>query len=375
MNIATVESVDNPMDTRHFHRRLFDATRELFPGDGVVVCAVSGGADSMALLHGLHRLRALRRCGWRLHAAHLDHHLPHDSATMMRLVVDTAATLGLPCTTGDIDVPALARQTGESIEEAGRKARYGFLKHVAREAGSRVIAVAHHADDQAETVLHRILRGTGLRGLRGMPASRLLDRETGARLVRPLLALTRADCVAYLKRRGLTFMHDATNDDVHAALRNRLRHDVMPLLRAAVNPRVAEALTRLARRADDAYTTLRSVAISAMADAKLVGPAHEARLDARLLRRHPPAVCNEIILAAIEYVGAPQKGLRAERLAAISAALWPPGPPRTFELAGGYVAELDSHELRIRPLAADRRDSPAKARNAVPGARAEVRPT
>ncbi len=267
---------------------------------------------------------------------------------MMRLVVEAAARLNISCTTAEADVPALARESGESIEEAGRKVRYDFLKSVACESGSRCVAVAHHADDQAETILHRILRGTGLRGLRGMPASRWLDRDAGIRLVRPLLEITRADCIGYLERRGLPWMHDVTNDDIHAALRNRLRHDVMPLLRGAVNPKVAAALTRLARQADDAYSALRDIAADALARARLDGDRDHVRLDAERLRAYPAYVCNEVILAALESIELPQKALRSLHVTAITEALQTPGPPRTFILPAGCAAELNGRELYIR---------------------------
>lgn len=202
----------------------------LEPGS-VVCCAVSGGADSVALLHLLWGL--CPPLGLTLRAAHFNHCLRGaESDGDAAFVQDLCRRWGIPLTLGRGDAAARAEATGESIEEAARALRRAFLL-----AQPGYIATAHNADDQVETILINLLRGTGLKGLGGMaPAA--------GRIVRPLLSATRADILTYLTARGLSWREDSTNalDD---ALRNRLRHHVLPLLRAE-NPSLSETVGRSA---------------------------------------------------------------------------------------------------------------------------------
>ena len=205
-------------------------------GDRVVV-AVSGGADSVALLDLLASLGELELD---LVVAHLNHSLrgeesDGDEAFVRRL----ADRYGLPVDAVRVDVRKLGRELGLSLEEAGREARYDFLSAVARRHGAQAIALAHHADDQAETVLIRLLRGTGTTGLRAMAA------KSGGCLVRPFLDVCRCDIDAYLGERGLVCRHDSSNDDA-GILRNRIRHELIPSL-ATYNPAIRDRLAELAR--------------------------------------------------------------------------------------------------------------------------------
>jgi len=211
--------------------------RRLLPATGEIIVAVSGGADSLCLLHILHRL-----CGpgklypdVALHVAHLDHRLrgaagERDAAQVAQL----AAVWGLPATIGSSNVPALARAEHRSLEDAARAARYRFLRQVAQ---GRLIAVAHQADDQAETLLLHYLRGSGLNGMVGM-TPRQQD------IIRPLLTLTRADTVAYCHEWDLAPLEDASNSDPRY-LRNRVRYELLPLLES-LNPGIRATLLRSA---------------------------------------------------------------------------------------------------------------------------------
>jgi len=224
----------------------------LAPGDGVVV-GVSGGPDSLCLLHVLLRLRD--EFDLRLHVAHLHHGARGDDADAdAEFVRSLAAQWQLPVTVERVDVPALARQHGLAFEEAARRVRYAFLWRVARKTGCRKIAVGHNADDQAETVLMHFLRGAGPAGLRGMlPATpihdyRLLepfleerrgnaapDRHAAppsCTIIRPLLETPRAEIEAYCAAQGLAPRFDRSNLDT-TYFRNRLRHELLPLLEAA----------------------------------------------------------------------------------------------------------------------------------------------
>ena len=221
-----------------------------------VIVGVSGGPDSLCLLHALIALRDEFR--FTIHVAHLNHQLRgSDADADAQFVSDLAARWELPCTVEARDVTALARERKLSIEEAAREARYAFLAGVAIAHNSRTVAVAHNADDQAESVLMHLLRGSGTAGLRGMlPKSEMPDlrmrisdspfalRPSALRLIRPLLAIPRSDIERYCAEHNLQPRFDASNLDT-TFFRNRLRHDLLPLLET-YNPNIRQALRRTA---------------------------------------------------------------------------------------------------------------------------------
>jgi tRNA(Ile)-lysidine synthase len=217
-----------------------------------VVVAVSGGPDSVALLLALRETSSAP-----LVAAHLNHQLrgqesDADEAFVRDLVesLQTKGAPGLDFCSRRIDVAARAQETPDNLENAARRARYDWLTEVARERQARWVATGHTADDQAETVLHRLLRGSGLKGLQGIPVRREL--VPGVEVVRPLLAVTRAEVLAFLREREQAFCEDRTNRDL-ARTRNRLRHELLPRLAEDFNPAIARILCRLAGQAQEIY--------------------------------------------------------------------------------------------------------------------------
>ena len=222
-------------------------------GEAALV-AVSGGADSVALLLALAELSGAGLLGLSLTAAHLDHGLRGESAREdARWVEELARAHGVPCVVGRTAVAELAVARRDNLEQAARRARYEFLAAAAREAGARAVLVAHTLDDQAETVLLRLLRGSGAEGLAGMPAERVLGEprvsETGdggeVFLRRPLLAWARrSDTEGYCRERGVEPRSDEMNEDERFA-RVRVRRRLLPLLET-FNPRAPEALARAA---------------------------------------------------------------------------------------------------------------------------------
>jgi tRNA(Ile)-lysidine synthase len=217
-------------------------------GDGMVV-AVSGGPDSVALLHLLHTLSA--KWHWRLTAAHVNHGFRgEESDREAEFVAELCRRLGIPLETGVVDAPAFIRETGRNSQDAARKLRYDFLLETARQAGASKVALAHHADDQAETVLMRVLRGTGPSGLAGIPASR---RMKNVELIRPLLRIYKEELIGYCAEAGLSYCFDSSNAK-RTYTRNRVRLDALPFLQQ-FNPRLPEALNRLIQmmEAEDAY--------------------------------------------------------------------------------------------------------------------------
>ncbi len=228
-----------------------------------VLLAVSGGVDSVALLRGMLRLRD--RWELQVSAVHLNHKLRGDeSLADARWLTVLAKQLELPLIVDVQDVAAIAKQKRQGIEETAREMRYAFLQETAARLGCSHVAVAHTADDQAETILHHVIRGTGIAGLRGMPRTRPLTE--GIRLVRPLLEITRAEVERYLAELGQDFRRDATNMD-DAFTRNRLRNSLLPLLQREYNPQVHEALRRLGQQADAVQQTLENLAAQLLSQA------------------------------------------------------------------------------------------------------------
>jgi tRNA(Ile)-lysidine synthase len=223
----------------------FAQSEKLFRRAKNLLVAISGGPDSLALLFILAELR--ERFGLELSACHFDHQLRPDSRADLEFVREICERQGISCLTGEGDVRALARQQHIGIEEAARRMRYQFLSFVAAEKRVDALVTGHTADDQAETVLMRVLRGTGVRGLRGMVPDGVVPGAPAQRLLRPILCLSREETAAFCRDRGLAPRSDPSNTDVDF-LRNRLRLETIPTL-SAINPSVKDALLGLAESA------------------------------------------------------------------------------------------------------------------------------
>jgi tRNA(Ile)-lysidine synthase len=205
---------------------------------GSWVVAVSGGSDSVGLLRVLHSVAA--RTGLSLSVAHLDHGARGEASRAdAEFVAELARSLGLPFYLGQWR-PTRAKH----FEADARSARYTWLTEVAQACKASIVAVGHTRDDQAETILHRIVRGTGPSGLAGIPATRRLASDPPIILVRPLLTVSRDEIRDYLAELGQPYREDRSNTDL-AQTRARIRHDLLPKLASEYNPRVAEALVRL----------------------------------------------------------------------------------------------------------------------------------
>jgi tRNA(Ile)-lysidine synthetase-like protein len=283
--------------------------RLLALGDRVVV-GVSGGPDSLALLHVLNQLRDELQIS--LHVAHLNHQLRDaESDADAQFVMQTAEAWNLSATIQARDVRALASAQHLSLEEAARYARYSFLAEVAEQVGAGRIAVAHNADDQVETVLMHFLRGAGLAGLRGMPYDfgfSILDfgfenqapnQKSQIRVVRPLLDVPRADVLAYCSEHGLTPRQDASNLDT-TLFRNRLRHEVLPYLEK-LNPNLRQVLLHTSHVLADDHALLEGEARAAYARV-----AHEEAgaivFSLEAWRALPPALQRGTLRAAVQQL-------------------------------------------------------------------------
>ena len=220
---------------RQMHR--FILRHAMIKNGETVLVAVSGGADSLALLYGLHALHSQLDC--QLHLAHLNHCLRPDADADAGFVQQHASHLELPCTIQSTDVPRLVKQWKLSVETAARKARYQFYEEVSTQIGATKVALGHHQDDTAETVLMNLVRGSGSTGMKGISPVR------NFKFIRPLAGLTRQQIETFLASKGLVPRHDSTNTDTRY-LRNRIRHELIPRLESDYNPNIKVGLSRTA---------------------------------------------------------------------------------------------------------------------------------
>jgi tRNA(Ile)-lysidine synthase len=295
-------------------RKVEDALRRLGAADGLVV-AVSGGPDSMALLRALCEARGAGP----LTVAHLNHQLRGAEGDADEAFVrDLCAGLALDCRCERIDVRGTAEAVRENLEAAARRLRYEWLARVADEVGASWVATGHTANDQAETVLHRLLRGAGLRGLRGIAGRRPLTGRVS--LVRPLLTATRDEVMTYLDALGQPYRRDSTNCDPRLT-RNRIRHQLLPLLAAEYNPQAVAVLTRLAGQAEEVYGSEEEQARAALASAELPRAGALVVLDGERLAAVPRPRLREALRLLWEREGWPVAGMGFdawERVAAVA---------------------------------------------------------
>jgi tRNA(Ile)-lysidine synthase len=307
------------------------------PGDHVLV-GVSGGPDSVALLHALVLLRS--EFALRLSVGHVHHGLRPEADRDAAFVEALAARLECPAHVVRIQVPRLP---GRSPEEAARLARHAALEEVARATGAERIALGHTAEDQAETVLMRILQGAGPRGLAGIPARR-------GRIVRPLLDISRAMVLAHLAAHRLEVVEDATNRDTKY-LRNKVRHEVLPLLTAEAGARVPDALRRVARVSREAVEALDGLVRPRLAGQLTLTPVGW-RLALSAFEGLPLGAVKALVRLALVEVAAADRlgsGLRAAHLDAL-AGLRAAVVGARVRLPGGVVVERGRDALwLLRP--------------------------
>jgi tRNA(Ile)-lysidine synthase len=279
----------------------FCVSNGLFRGRRRVLAAVSGGADSILLMHMLHE--SAGALAIEVAVGHVNHRIRPEAGEDEAFVRNAAAELGLPFVSASRDVPALAAMSGESLEAAARTARYELLRDMAGQIGCDAIATGHSMTDQAETLLMRMIRGTGPLGLAGIAAT------TGLGVVRPLLCMTSAEIRAHAADRGWEFVQDATNFDDYY-LRNRIRSQLLPML-LDFNPRIESLLSGLA---DDA------AALSSLVD-ELVRPMVSIDYSGNVtLNREPsmpPALAGYAIRQAFQAVTGEPLGLSRTHIDAL----------------------------------------------------------
>jgi tRNA(Ile)-lysidine synthase len=303
------------------------------PGDGVVV-AVSGGVDSMVLLHLLTRLRGRLRLT--LHVVHVHHGLRGASAEReAACVAEAAAAAGAPCRVERLQ--PTERGPGVSVQVWGREARYRLLEGARREAGAGWIATGHTRNDQAETLLLNLVRGTGPRGLAGIP-------EVRGPIVRPLLTVSRDAIAAYAARWGVASREDPSNArDVYR--RNRIRHRLLPLLACEYNPRIVEALAGLATQMREDAEALEAGA-RRLAGRALCAKHGAVGVRVAALAHAPPALGRRLFVEAFRRMTQGAHGLTRRHLAALLAVAGGAGEVR---LPGGISASRAGEIVWLGP--------------------------
>ena len=275
-------------------RRLID------PGQGVLV-GVSGGPDSVALLHVLAALAP--DYGWDVWAGHLNHGLRGEAAAEdAQYVRALASSLKRGWIEEEVNVAEIVRLGAYSLEQAGRHARYAFFRRAAEERGLQRVALGHTLDDQAETVLLRLLRGSGVEGLAGIPWQRSMAADSAIQVVRPLLGTTREEILEYCAESDLKPRIDATNDDL-AFWRNRVRHLLMPLLEREFTPNIRQLLGRTAAICREETLLLHRDSDSAFPAALLEQTADSVVLDRSTMIEQPLGRCRRILRRALRAIG------------------------------------------------------------------------
>ena len=284
------------------------AKHDMFsPGEAVGV-AVSGGPDSVAMLYCLLELR--ERLGITLGVVHVNHQLRgHESDQDQQFVADSSAKAGLPFVSTSVDVAGRAATSADNLEQTGRSVRYEFFRQLIDEGRFDKIAVGHTLSDQAETVLYRLLRGSGSAGLAGIRP--VLD---GA-IVRPLIGASSQQVLAYLQAGGFEWREDESNRDLNRD-RNRIRHELLPLLTREWNPNLTHTLAQLAQWAQDEENYWED-SLPALAAGHLIEDKERIHLSANAVGGLPPAVARRLVRQAIERVRGDLRGIGFRHVEAI----------------------------------------------------------
>jgi len=278
---------------------------QLKPGDPVVA-AVSGGIDSMVLLH------LLIHCGFKPVVAHFNHRIRPAAQADAEFVRNSADRYGLEFILGTDDVPALAKKNGETIEEAARNSRYRFLFKVAQDRKAAAVLTAHQADDQVETILMNILRGSGLNGLAGMRPRAISAYHPVIPLVRPLLSCSREEILQYSQVEKISFVEDESNQDA-AYRRNRIRLELIPILEK-YNPKIRQQLLRMAWLTAGDMDLLESVLRDALGACGLRSEEGYGEIDLNSFREFNPALQRRVVMHYLQVCFPQEKDLGSQQI-------------------------------------------------------------
>lgn len=317
-----------------------------------VVVGVSGGADSTALLLALDELRSASKLSTNICVAHLDHKLRATSGQDARWVSALAAKLGYDCVIGRSKVAELARANNDNLEQTARQARYAFLERTAKRKSAHYVLTAHTMDDQAETVLMRLMRGSAGAGLGGMEAMRPLAAKASIQLVRPLLWARRSDTESYCRLRRTEYLVDEMNADP-ALSRVRVRQQLLPLMQS-FNNRIVEALSRTAAQLREDRAVLFNGAgellqRASAADGDEDDETKAPPLNVKLLANEPPALRRRALRQWLSEARGSARRLEMVHLLAVEKLLEGSAGGRTVELPGGGRVKRIKNRLEFEP--------------------------
>jgi len=309
--------------------------------DGTVVVAVSGGADSTALLLAIEELRTNHKLHTAICVAHLDHKLRKTSSKDAKWVADLAAKLGFKSVIGRSKVAEAARAENDNLEQAAREARYAFLERTAKRVSANYVLTAHTMDDQAETILLRLMRGSAGAGLGGMESLRPLAKNSSIKLARPLLWARRVETEAYCRLRKVEFLSDEMNDDQRFA-RVKVRKQLLPLMQS-FNNRIVEALSRTAEHLREDGAVLFNDSDALLRRASISDEESETKtpaLDVKVLSNAPTALRRRALRQWISEARGGTRRLEMVHLSSVENLL--------KGNAGGRVVELPSGGRVVR---------------------------
>jgi tRNA(Ile)-lysidine synthase len=308
----------------------------LSAGDHVIV-GVSGGADSVALLHVLHGLQ--RQWGLTLTVAHLNHMLRGEEARReAQFVAELAHSLGVACVAEERDVRRYKQETGCTLQEAAREVRYEFFLELLKRCTAQKVALGHHADDQAETLMLWLIRGTSLKGLAGMQPVR---EHT---FIRPLINVTRSEIEAYLTERQIQFIPDMSTREQHY-LRNKIRHHLLPIIRKDYNPSIVATLSRLSELIRRDREGLEQLVTQIAEELFTVNDLQETVCRISELKRYPEALRGSIIKHGLAcFLGKPQ-GIYFRHIQGVNDLVDGSGPAKRIQLPGGCTVIRQYDEL------------------------------
>lgn len=299
-----------------------------------IILAVSGGPDSMALLYVMNKLK--NHFKYNLTVAHVNHSLRPEADEEEGLVKKCSLNLGIPFYSHKADVKKIAQQEKKSIEEVGRIVRYQFFNQLLNELNADLIATAHHQDDNAETVLLNLLRGTGIKGLRGI-------LPVNNNLIRPLLGVSKSEIMDYIKENSIPYCIDESNYDP-VYLRNKIRHELIPLLEKEYNPRIVEGLSKLALIAREENDFIEGQTQQTFKEVLLSKTDSTIKLKAEFLSLLPMALCKRVILHALSEL-AGEEGWEANDIDIILDLMTKSGSSKIVRLKKNVTVEKVYDEL------------------------------
>ena len=303
------------------------------PNNSIIV-GVSGGPDSVALVRILHSINSAKNLHLRFYVAHLNHQLRGKSSEEdAQFAENLSKELSLPFILKNVNIQEIADQTKRSIEETARIERYAFFKESSQKYNASAVAIGHTADDNAETVLHRIIRGTGISGLEGIPVKRPLTTDSSIQIVRPLLFTWRREIIDYLGKEQQNYRTDISNYET-TYLRNKIRLELIPLLEKQFNPNIKNTLVQLCQifSANNEYLSVEAKKI--LKDSTIESAEGSYTLDTHSLTKQPRILQQLVFQEILNSMEIPLKEITYEHYTKILNEIAKKGRGRHFQLPG-----------------------------------------